>query len=88
MAEPYFTLPRSEQREALLQAASASGHAAQFLEKDIWVVRSLDILFSSDLGRHLVFKGGTALSKVYRAIERFSEDIDLTYGIYQLAPIW
>lgn len=86
MAEHYFTLSRSEQREALLQAASASGRPAQLLEKDIWVVRSLDILFSLDLGKHLVFKGGTALSKVYRAIERFSEDIDLTYDIYQLAP--
>jgi hypothetical protein len=86
MSENYFSLSRSDQREALLQAASASGRPAQLLEKDIWVVRSLDILFSSDLGKHLVFKGGTALSKVYRAIERFSEDIDLTYDIYQLAP--
>jgi len=86
MPEHYFALSRSEQREALLQAASASGRPAQLLEKDIWVVRSLDTLFSSDLGKHLVFKGGTALSKVYHAIERFSEDIDLTYDIYQLAP--
>jgi hypothetical protein len=35
MAEPYFTLPRSAQREALLQAASASGRPAQLLEKEI-----------------------------------------------------
>ncbi|OYW67039.1 MAG: hypothetical protein B7Z40_09080, partial [Bosea sp. 12-68-7] len=27
---------------------------------------------------HLVFKGGTSLSKVFHAIERFSEDIDLS----------
>jgi len=30
-----------------------------------------------DLGRQLMFKGGTSLSKVYHLIERFSEDIDL-----------
>ena len=34
----------------------------------------------------MVFKGGTALSKVHRVIDRFSEDVDLTYDIRQLAP--
>jgi hypothetical protein len=31
-----------------------------------------------ELGGHLVFKGGTSLSKVFSAIDRFSEDIDLS----------
>ena len=36
-------------------------------------------LFSiSTLSPHLTFKGGTSLSKAYKIIERFSEDIDLT----------
>jgi hypothetical protein len=34
----------------------------------------------------LVFKGGTSLSKGYGAIQRFSEDIDLTYDIRALVP--
>ena len=35
-------------------------------------------LFTCDgLKGHLIFKGGTSLSKVYGLIERFSEDIDL-----------
>lgn len=38
------------------------------------------------MGEHLVFKGGTSLSKAYGAIRRFSEDIDLTYDIRGLIP--
>lgn len=57
-----------------------------FFEKDVWVVRCLNALFSSPLGKHLVFKGGTSLSKVYGAIRRFSEDVDLTYDIRAIAP--
>ncbi len=40
----------------------------------------------SQFGSHLVFKGGTALSKAYNVIRRFSEDVDLTYDIRALAP--
>jgi predicted nucleotidyltransferase component of viral defense system len=48
------------------------------IEKDFWVCLILRILFSSERwGDKVVFKGGTSLSKVYGAIERFSEDIDL-----------
>jgi predicted nucleotidyltransferase component of viral defense system len=34
-------------------------------------------IFNNDIGKDTVFKGGTALSKCYNMIERFSEDIDL-----------
>jgi hypothetical protein len=47
------------------------------VEKDWWVVRTLDVLFKTEIGPHLVFKGGTSLSKSWKLIERFSEDIDL-----------
>ena len=47
----------------------------EIIEKDFWVVWILERLFSLvDLKDHLTFKGGTSLSKVYRVIERFSED--------------
>lgn len=52
----------------------------------MWVVRALDILFTASFGRHLVFKGGTSLSKAYDVIARFSEDVDLTYDIRAIAP--
>nr|WP_244906227.1 nucleotidyl transferase AbiEii/AbiGii toxin family protein [Celeribacter ethanolicus] len=47
---------------------------------------ALQTLFRSELGEHLVFKGGTSLSKAYGAIKRFSEDVDLTYDIRAIAP--
>ena len=86
MAERYLDLPRIDRREVLDLAASASGRPAYLLEKDVWVVWSLEMLFAGPLGAPLVFKGGTSLSKAYGAIRRFSEDVDLTYDIRALAP--
>jgi len=86
MAEAFLTLSKDDRREVLGVAASASGRPPHILEKDVWVVWALDALFGSALGEHLVFKGGTSLSKAYKAIRRFSEDVDLTYDIRQLAP--
>ncbi len=67
-------------------AAAASGRPAHLLEKDVWVVRALQTLFGSPLADRLVFKGGTSLSKAYRVIRRFSEDVDLTCDIRAIAP--
>ena len=67
-------------------AADRSGRPAHLLEKDVWVVWALATLFGSALGEHLVFKGGTSLSKGYRVIRRFSEDVDVTYDIRVIAP--
>ncbi len=67
-------------------AASLSGRRAHLLEKDIWVVLALRALMESPFGRDLTFKGGTSLAKAYRAIRRFSEDLDVTYDIRAIAP--
>ena len=49
------------------------------VEKDFWVSGLLGLLFADPApAPHLVFKGGTSLSKVYGVINRFSEDIDLS----------
>jgi nucleotidyltransferase AbiEii toxin of type IV toxin-antitoxin system len=48
------------------------------IEKDFWVCWTLERLFASDLALHVIFKGGTSLSKCYNMIDRFSEDINLT----------
>ncbi|MGN6603616.1 MAG: nucleotidyl transferase AbiEii/AbiGii toxin family protein [Ginsengibacter sp.] len=48
-----------------------------YVEKDYWVTFALKTIFSSDIGSETVFKGGTALSKCFGLINRFSEDIDL-----------
>jgi len=82
----YFALPREDQREALLVAAERSGRPLHLLEKDVWVVWALHHLFTGPHAQHLVFKGGTSLSKAYGVIKRFSEDVDLTYDIRAIAP--
>lgn len=81
----FFALSTAERQEALAVAADASGRPIHLLEKDIWVVWTLQDLFASAHGAHLVFKGGTSLSKAYGVIRRFSEDIDLTYDIREIA---
>lgn len=48
------------------------------VEKDFWACWLLGRIFATpDLGAQCVFKGGTSLSKVFQAIDRFSEDVDL-----------
>lgn len=68
------------QRSELYKAASQKlGIGEVILEKDFWVCWTLRELFAlPGIGEHLIFKGGTSLSKVWRAIARFSEDIDVS----------
>src|SRR5580704_12642686 len=86
MVENYLTLPRKDRFDALGVASTESGRPAHLLEKDIWVVWAIDGLFTSEFGKHLVFKGGTSLSKAYDVIGRFSQDIDVTYDVRELIP--
>ncbi len=86
MADTFLLLPAEDRREVLSVAADRSGRPAHLLEKDAWVVWALATLYGSPLGEHLVFKGGTSLSKAYGVIRRFSEDVDLTYDIRKFAP--
>ncbi|MBL0935484.1 MAG: nucleotidyl transferase AbiEii/AbiGii toxin family protein [Rhizobiaceae bacterium] len=86
MIERFLDLSTDDRRNVLGVAADRSGRPAHILEKDVWVVWTLATLFGSPLGEHLVFKGGTSLSKAYGVIRRFSEDLDLTYDIRAIAP--
>ncbi len=86
MPETFFELSQKDQREALEYARAETGRPAHLLEKDIWVVWTLRTLFHAAIGADLTFKGGTSLSKAYKVIDRFSEDIDLTYDIRKLIP--
>jgi predicted nucleotidyltransferase component of viral defense system len=49
----------------------------EFVEKDYWITLLLNRLSQSVYAESVVFKGGTSLSKGYRLINRFSEDIDI-----------
>ena len=87
MAEArYQDLSADDRRDALQVVEHGSNHKAHLLEKDIWVVATLNALFDGPFAQHLTFKGGTSLSKVWRAIRRFSEDVDITYDIRAFAP--
>jgi len=87
MDEVQFQRLSAEDRRHALRAVQAAGsYPAFLLEKDVWVVATLGVLFDAPFGHQLVFKGGTSLSKVWRAIRRFSEDIDITYDIRRFAP--
>ena len=79
-------LPAEDKRDALRVAQKLSGRRTHLLEKDIWVVQTLDVLFDAPFGVDLVFKGGTSLAKGYDVIRRFSEDVDITYDIRAFAP--
>ena len=82
----YFGLNAREQAELLQSLAPIMGRRAEILEKDIWLCLVLDALFRLPGRKPMAFKGGTSLSKVYRAIERFSEDIDVTVDYRSLLP--
>lgn len=86
MAEAFLGLPHEDRLEALRVAADRSGRPPHLLEKDVWVVWALEALSTSPFAGDLVFKGGTSLSKAYGVIQRFSEDVDLTYSIRALIP--
>jgi hypothetical protein len=54
------------------------GLSEAVVEKDFWVCWALDQIFTiKQFNERLLFKGGTSLSNVFRAIQRFSEDVDL-----------
>lgn len=66
------------QRKAVIDEAEIiSGIQAKAIEKDWWVTLTLKALFQSTYRQHMVFKGGTSLSKCWNLIARFSEDIDI-----------
>ena len=73
----FFSLPGTQQRMVLEQAAIRHNLAKQAVEKDLWITAIIQIIFTLPCADSLVFKGGTSLSKVWGLINRFSEDIDL-----------
>ncbi len=75
-----FVLLTHKDKRAYFEVAAADLNIMpQLVEKDFWVCWLLQILFSlPEIGAHLTFKGGTSLSKCYKVIKRFSEDIDIS----------
>ena len=82
----FQALSAEDKRHALRVAQGLSGRRVHLLEKDLWVVQTLSVLFDAPFGADLVFKGGTSLAKGYQVLRRFSEDVDITYDIRAFAP--
>ena len=75
----FAKLSPEERRIYFEGTAAPRNMQAQIVEKDFWVCWTLQELFRlPTIGDHLIFKGGTSLSKVFEVIERFSEDIDVS----------
>ena len=73
----YTDLTEVQQQELLKQANIATRIAKKNIEKDWWVTQVLKAIFALPYAEHLSFKGGTSLSKAWKVIARFSEDIDI-----------
>ena len=83
MNDGYRTVVGAAERDRLnlfLSTAGRMGTPVQNVEKDFWVCWVLDALFHDrdERSPRLLFKGGTSLSKAFKLIPRFSEDIDIT----------
>jgi hypothetical protein len=76
---PFWTLTSQDQRALFAEASKRLKLPEQMVEKDAWVCWTLKRLFDLPKARdHFIFKGGTSLSKVWKVINRFSEDIDIS----------
>lgn len=71
--------------KAAKQHFAHPGLTEQFIEKDYYVTEALRIVAQS-YPNEVIFKGGTSLSKGWKLIERFSEDIDLFLNTQMFNP--
>lgn len=74
-------LPAADRNDLFTASAGKRALNVVIVEKDFWVCWVLKQIFSlPDPPAGLVFKGGTSLSKVWGVINRFSEDVDLSFN--------
>jgi Nucleotidyl transferase AbiEii toxin, Type IV TA system len=73
----FLNRPPEERKLFIDQASTRTAISANAIEKDWWVTLVLKALFDLPMAGHFIFKGGTSLSKGWKLIKRFSEDIDI-----------
>jgi predicted nucleotidyltransferase component of viral defense system len=76
--ESFLQLDPVEQSQIYRALGPQLSRSPVVLEKDVWVCWALQALFTMPGRLPMAFKGGTSLSKIFGAIERFSEDLDVT----------
>lgn len=73
----WHSLSNEDKKNIFVEVSNIRGLPSAAVEKDWWVVRTLELIYKTEIAPHTVFKGGTSLSKAWGLIDRFSEDIDL-----------
>jgi len=73
----FYKLPSGDKNKIFQEISNNKAIPPSAVEKDWWVVQTLALIQTMEVAPHIVFKGGTSLSKAWNIIERFSEDIDL-----------
>lgn len=74
----FIDLPKEDQIDVFDRVSTDLNiRQREVIEKDWWVTAVLRALFRLPYADHISFKGGTSLSKCWRLIDRFSEDIDI-----------
>lgn len=74
----FLELDIDDRKNLIVNTGRKMNMSEAVIEKDFWVCWLLNYLFTDFKYREFIcFKGGTSLSKVYKCIDRFSEDIDL-----------
>ena len=73
----WLSLNDEQRKASIAEVEYNTGIIAKAIEKDWWVTLTLKALFQCAYAKHMVFKGGTSLSKCWKLISRFSEDIDI-----------
>ena len=71
--------------ELIIGAANELAIPTNVIEKDYYVTITLKAL--AEKTKDMVFKGGTSLTKCYQLLDRFSEDIDLSYTAESGMPV-
>lgn len=77
MKETFNLIPAVQKADIYRQISNRTGIPIFAVEKDWWVVQTLSVIFGMEVGQHLVFKGGTSLSKAWKLIERFQRTLIL-----------
>lgn len=78
MMHEFVDMAPADRAGLCAEVADTLGFTTASVEKDFWVCWCLRLLFTHpSWGAHLTFKGGTSLSKCWKLIDRFSEDVDV-----------
>lgn len=64
----FYTLSKADKLQVIKQVAEHQNLPYSAVEKDWWVVQTLTIIFEMELAPHLLFKGGTSLSKAWHLV--------------------